>query len=551
MPIRVLDPVTAARIAAGEVVERPASVVKELIENAIDAGASRIEVTVRGELTSSIIVADDGNGISHEDLPLAVARHATSKLPTNDISSIATLGFRGEALPSIASVAELRLVSRPAGSDLALEIKASPDGITSPRPLAHPRGTRVEVRDLFASVPARLKFLKSRRTEMAAVREVIDNAALAFPDIEFRLDSAGMDVIYRAKGARGNPDAIAARAKEVLGEAFVRDGVSVSHVAEGVGVKGVACLPTRTRKDANGIVVIANGRPVQDRGLASAVRAAYAGLIAPGTAPLAFVSVSVDPARVDVNVHPRKSEVRFADPAGVHAAVTDAVRLALQGAGLRTTATLADMAADLARSVTVGAGDRRRLPLGRVIGQANGSWIVAETMDGIVIIDQHAAHERVVLERLRSAVGRGDGSSVELPEPVAVCLRPVELALLQERSESLERLGLRLGFLPGSVMVMAVPAVLGAVDPSPLVSDLAAAAVDDPSADIIGERLLEMLATAGCRAAIKAGDVLSNEEADALLREIEATPNATTCNHGRPVISFMSQADLERLFARR
>jgi len=551
MPIRVLDPVTAARIAAGEVVERPASVVKELVENAVDAGARRIEVSVRGELTTSIMVVDDGDGIAPDELSLALARHATSKLPSGDISSIATLGFRGEALPSIASVAEVRVVSRAVGFDVALEVKATGDSVSQPRPVAHPQGTRVEVRDLFSLVPARLKFLKSKRTEMAAVREVIDNAALAFPDVEFRLTTSGPDVVYRPAGNRRDPESVARRAKDVLGEAFMRDGITVAAERGGIQVRGVACLPTRTRKDANGIIVAVNGRPINDRGIVSAVKAAYSGMVAPGTLPLAFVSVSLPPDRIDVNVHPRKSEVRFADPSEVHAAVTEAIGACLGGAGLRTSARLADMASDLAAANPFDAGDRRRFPLGRFIGQANGSWLVAETMDGIVIVDQHAAHERVVLERLRASFGRGAGEALELPTPSVVLLRPGELAALHERADGLGRLGLRIDFLPGAAHVHSVPAVLGPVDVTALVSDLAAAAVDDPSADVVGERLLEMMATAGCRAAIKAGDELTPERADVLLREMEATPNASTCNHGRPVVAFLTSADLERLFARR
>lgn len=551
MPIRVLDSVTAARIAAGEVVERPASVVKELVENAVDAGARRVEVTVRGELTTSIMVVDDGEGIPPDDMPLALARHATSKLASGDISSISTLGFRGEALPSIASVAEIRIVSRAVGFDVALEVKTVGGAVSEPRPVAHPQGTRVEVRDLFSLVPARLKFLKSKRTEMAAVREVIDNAALAYPDIEFRLTTSGPDVVYRPTGNRRDPDAIARRAKDVLGEAFVRDGMTIAGGISGIEVRGVACLPTRTRRDSNGIFVSVNGRPVTDRGVISAIKAAYSGTVAPGTLPLAFVSVTVPPSQIDVNVHPRKDEVRFAAPSDVHAAVTEAIREALGGAGLRTSALLADMASDLAAANTIGTGDRRRLPLGRFIGQANGSWLVSETMDGIVIIDQHAAHERVVLERLRAAFGSGTGDALELPTPVPVLLRPGEIAALHERAEWLSRIGLKIDFLPGAVHVHSVPAVLGAVDADALVSELAAAAVGDPSADVVGERLLEMMATAGCRAAIKAGDELSPERADVLLREMEATPNASTCNHGRPVVAFITSADLERLFARR
>jgi len=551
MRIRVLDPITVARVAAGEVVERPASVVKELIENSIDAGASRIEVIIPGELTSLIAVVDDGSGIEFDDLPVAVMPHATSKLLHNDLSAISTLGFRGEALHAIAAVAHLRIVSRPAGADFAVEMSCS-DGVASePRPRVHPRGTRVEVWDLFARHPARLKFLKSKRSEMAAIRDAVNNAALAFPDIEFRLSAPGNDIVYRPTGDRISIDAICERARDVLGDAFRRDGVTVRGSRDGVDVAGLACVPTRTKKDANGIIVVVNGRPVQDRGIISAVRAAYAGLTAPGTVPMAFVSISMPPDCIDVNVHPRKTEIRFNDPRLVHDAVSSLIREALETAGLRTSYRLADMAASLARATPVDAGDRRRLPLGRVIGQANGSWILSETMDGIVIIDQHAAHERIILERLKTAIGSGASGSIELPQPVAVPLTPVELAALADRADQLAQTGLRLRFLPGIAMVEALPSAIGPVDAASLVADLAAAAVDDPAADVIGGKILDLLAAAGCRAAIKAGKVLSVEEADVLLREIEATPNASQCNHGRPVMVFLAGADIERLFARR
>lgn len=554
MKIRVLDAALTARIAAGEVVERPASVVKELIENAIDAGATKIDVMIRGALTGSIIVSDDGCGIPGDQLRLALARHATSKLADGNVSAITTLGFRGEALPSMAAVGEVRLVSRHASDAMAFEVTASEVGVSDPRPVGHPAGTRVEINDLFSRYPARLRFLKSDRTEMAAVREVVDAAALAFPDVEFSFRPPGQQIRYLGAGSRHGPDAVAARARTVLGEAFRADGIAIDASADGVVVRGLACLPTRTRKDANGIFLAVNGRPVSDKGIVSAVRAAYAGLIAPGTTPMAFVSIAVDPRRVDVNVHPRKAEIRLSDAAAIHALVVEAITSALREAGLRTTSHLADLASELAVASGIPSGDRRRLPLGQVIGQANGSWIVSETMDGIVIVDQHAAHERVVLERLKERLARCDGSTINLPTRVDVQVSPAEAAALADRLGALSDLGLKMFLEEGRETIVSVwetPAALGPVDAAILVAEIAAAAVEDPSADVIGGRLLERLATAGCRAAIKAGQSMSLERADQLLREMEVTPNASTCNHGRPVVVFLSGDDLERLFGRK
>lgn len=548
MSIRVLNPAVAARIAAGEVVERPSSIVKELIENAIDASATCIKVTVPEDPVSLIIVSDDGCGIEKDDLVLAFSRHATSKIPDDDVTRIETLGFRGEALPAASAISHVRLSSRAAGSDMAWEISASPSNVTNPSPIAGDKGTSVAVRDIFSNVPARLKFLKSKRTEMASIRTIFDNAALAVPDVEFRFISNGREVVYHRAGDRRNGLAVFNRVKDVLGEAFASDAVEVSADIDGVSVRGAACVPTRFRKDRKGLTVAVNGRVVTDPVIVSAIREAYSGLIAPGLEPIAFIHVFVRSEDVDVNVNPRKSEVRFADAAAVYSAVSSSVRAALDQVGLMTSKKLAARAAELAAGPRPEASDRRRLPLGRVIGQANGSWILGELMDGFVIVDQHAAHERVLLERLKDSCG-GLRSAARLPTPVVVTLRQEELAVLQDCADGLTEAGFDLEFVPGAIFVTAIPDVMAGLDVEVILTSLASSVIAIPTR-AVANRLNELLSEAACHAAIKAGQVLTLDEADRLLREIEATPNAGQCNHGRPTVVFLSDADLRRLFAR-
>lgn len=543
MRIRILDQSVAARIAAGEVVERPSSIVKELIENSIDGGATCVRVTVPGDPAAQLIVADDGEGIEREDLEYAFWRHATSKIPDDDVSRIATLGFRGEALYSMAAIAAVRICSRSSVSDTAWQVTAAPSTVVSvPSPVAGGKGTTVFVKDIFANIPARLKFLKSRRSELASIRTVFDNAALTNPSVEFRLITSGRETVYRAT------DILFERIKDVLGEAVMADAVAVLGVQNSISVRGAACVPTRFRKDRKGMTVAVNGRVVSDLVLVSAIRDAYSGLIAPGNEPIAFIDVRLDPGDVDVNVDPRKSEVRFADPASVHDAVSTAVRTALDQVGLLTSKKIAVMAANLAAAPHPEISDRRRLPLGKVIGQVNGSWILSETTDGIVVVDQHAAHERVLLERLRLAC-EVDRTSVCLPSPAVVPLREAEIAVLQDNEQAMEAAGFDLEFVPGAVFVTAIPDVMVGLDIPSIMTSIASSAVALPSR-AVEAKLTEVMAEAACHAAIKAGELMSNEEADKLLREIEATPNGGQCNHGRPTVVFLSDNDLRRLFTR-
>ena len=548
MPIRILPPSVVARIAAGEVIDRPASVVRELIENAVDAGATRIEVVAREELTSTIIVSDDGVGIPPDELSLALARHATSKLPNDDLFAIRTLGFRGEALPSIAAVADIKLASRRTNEDVGWEVEAIAGQVSPLRPSPLRSGTRVEVRNLFGRVPARLKFLKSRRTELALVRDVFDSAALACPDIEFVLTTS-RTARYQRQGERRDPGAVHARAMDILGKVYRDDSVPIRRQDDAIEILGSACVPTSAGK--GDIIVIVNGRRVNNRDIVSAVKAAYKDLVVPGSTPYATVSIIVPPDAIDLNIHPRKAEVRFRDTEFVRASVTEAVRSALTKAGLRTSSRFVSLARTLAKTETTEVEDRRRLPLGRFVGQVDDSWIVTETADGIAIIDQHAAHERIILERLKAHVQTVAIDSVPLRTPTAVAMTEAELAAVEPLIPRLSSLGLEIQVTGDFAMVSTIPAFFGPTDAVALIKEIAASAIRDPLIDPVGDRLLEILSTAACRAAIKAGDPLSPERADHLLREIEATPNTSQCNHGRPCVVFWSRRDLERLFARR
>lgn len=543
MSIRILPAHVAARIAAGEVVERPASVVKELVENALDSGASRIEISVRGDKLVTVIVTDDGRGMGPDDLGLALCRHATSKLVDDDILKVSTLGYRGEALPSMAAVATVRITSRPKGQDVAFSIASVSGKASQPRPSAGKPGTRVEVSELFESHPARLKFMKSRRTEAAAVREVIADLALSRHDVEFRFDVMGTEGSFAARST------LSARASDVIGQDFAKDAFEVMHVEEGIAVRGLACIPAASRTDASGLRFCVNGRPVADRLLRGAVQSAYSALIGPGRHPRVFLSVEVPPHNVDVNVHPRKSEVRFFRPSDVAGAVTRAIEKAFAQSGLRSPSAIGDLARLMSMASTIDAGDRRRLPLGRFLGQANGSWIVSETADGIVIIDQHAAHERVIMERLRQSALFSEGVT-RYPQPRRSEVSPSEAAAVHDSLETIGQMGFSMRAGDSHVELLSVPSALGDCDPDELCSMIVRCASDGSEAGLIGQALWEKLATAACKAAIKAGQSLTPERADALLREIEATPNAAQCNHGRPTVAFLSGGDIARLFAR-
>jgi DNA mismatch repair protein MutL len=601
MPIRQLDPGTINRIAAGEVVERPASVVKELVENALDAGARRIDVVTDGGGRRLIRVADDGEGMTREDLALAVERHATSKLADDDLMAIRTLGFRGEALPSIGAVARLSITTRHASEPHAFSIEVEGGAKSEVRPAALSEGTRVEVRDLFYATPARLKFLKADRTESEAIRDVVRRLAMSRPDVAFTL--AGEErapVTWPAV----LPDTAGrlARLGDVLGAEFRANAVEVGGGREGLNVAGYAALPTFTRANSLAQYLFVNGRPVRDKLLIGAVRGAYADYLPRDRHPIVALFIEVDPREVDVNVHPAKAEVRFRDAGLVRASVVRALQEALARESSRAATTGGSATVSAFRTTfaprpgydwrnsparpsypTQGAtalagfsevaqaafdavapsadarihdaapeGEAIDHPLGAARGQVHETYIVAQTRDGMVIVDQHAAHERLVYERMKTALEKTGVARQILLIPEIVELDEVDAACVVSRAEELARYGLVVeSFGPGAVAVRETPSMLGEVDAGALVRDLAEHIAEWDEALPLERRLMHVAATMACHGSVRAGRRLKPEEMNALLREMEATPNSGQCNHGRPTYVELKLSDIERLFGRR
>jgi len=604
--IRQLRPETINRIAAGEVIERPASVVKELVENALDAGATDIEVVTAAGGLSLIRITDDGAGMSAADLALAVERHATSKLADDDLFNIATLGFRGEALPSIGAVAHLAIASRPREAASAHEIVVDRGAKQGVRPAALNRGTRVEVRELFSATPARLKFLKSERAENMAISEVVKRHAMANPAVAFTLttgERAGLRLPAQPLGTDGH----LARLGRIMGREFLSDALAIEIEREGVRVTGFAGLPTLHRPDPGQQYLFVNCRPVKDRLLIGAVRAAYGDLLPRARYPLLALFVALSPREVDVNVHPSKAEVRFRDAGKVRSLVAGGLRAALEAAGHRASvagglATIGALARSVASVPSAPDGGGARVshpiaypsrgpnfsqrgfaedwqapldglaapsadgraaagppaaelldrPLGAARVQLHETYIVAQTRDSVVIVDQHAAHERLVYERIKAAMADGGVARQTLLIPEIVDLDGDEVAALAEAAPELEKLGLVLeGFGPGAVMVREVPALLGDTDVKGLVKDLAREAVSGGQGSLLKERLEAVCSTMACHGSVRAGRRLAGEEMNALLREMEATPGSGQCNHGRPTYVELKLADIERLFGRR
>jgi DNA mismatch repair protein MutL len=568
--IRQLDEAAVNRIAAGEVVERPASAVKELVENALDAGASRIDVAIRDGGKSLIRVTDDGCGMTPEDLPLALSRHATSKIDGADLLAIHTFGFRGEALPSMAAVARLALRSRCAGGEAA-EIRVTAGRAEPVRPAALSSGTVVELRDLFHATPARLKFLRSDRAETQAIAEVIRRLALAAPAVAFTL-AEGERTLFRADP--GTPeDRIAA----ILGRDFLENAACLDGAASGLRLAGYAALPTYSRGAAVAQHFCVNGRPVRDKLLSGALRGAYADLLARNRHPAAVLLVDCPPDLVDVNVHPAKTEVRFRDPAAARGLVVSTIRQALGTAARRTSGTVAAAARNAFHAPRVYRMDRpapcpnapplgfaeapsarieppapeaadEECPLGAARAQLHGTYVVAQTREGMILVDAHAAHERLVYERLKGFLREGPvpAQALLLPEIVELAADAADTAL--EQAEALARLGLLIEpFGPGAIAVRATPAPLGAIDAGQLLRDVL---------DTLGDATLEaridaVLSRIACHGSVRAGRRMTAAEMNALLREMEATPNSGQCNHGRPTYVALGLADIERLFGRR
>jgi DNA mismatch repair protein MutL len=601
MAIRQLPPNLVNRIAAGEVVERPASVVKELVENAVDAGARRIDIATSGGGLQLIRVADDGSGMGADDLALAIERHATSKLAGDDLSSILTLGFRGEALPSIGAVARLSIQSRAEGASEAYEIAVDAGRKTRLKPAALTGGTRVEVRDLFYATPARLKFMKSERVEAAAIADMVKRLALARPEIAFSLASEERTTLRLEACSPGLLDHGLDRLGRILGPDFVADALPVRAQRGSVSLEGFAGLPTLHRPNSLQLYLAVNGRPVRDKLLAGTVRAAYGDLVPQGRYPMLALFLTLPPEEVDVNVHPAKTELRFRDPNGIRSLIIGALRDTLGAAGHRATSSLSQaalqrMAPQSQPSATQGfrpfqarpsggsalgfaegaqaplgtlaepSGDRRGAvarddaqatlyPLGAARAQINDTFIVAETEDALVIVDQHAAHERLVYERLKRAFANGGISRQLLLIPEVIELDAEGAANLCAAADELERLGLVVElFGEAAILVREVPSLLGTCDIKGLLADLAAELAEAEESEqtrLLAARLDHVLSTMACHGSVRAGRRLNPEEMNALLRDMEQTPFTGQCNHGRPTYIELKLADIEKLFSRR
>jgi DNA mismatch repair protein MutL len=588
MSIRRLPEHLVNRIAAGEVVERPASALKELIENAIDAGAVRIAITLREGGLAGIEVSDDGCGMARDDIALALERHATSKLPDSilrdgAIEAVATLGFRGEALPSIASVARLTVESRVRGQD-GWSRTVDNGRLAAEGPAALPPGTCVRVEGLFAAVPARRKFMRSPRSEYAACADIVRRLAMARPEIGFTLEHDGRRAISVAPGD-DRPERVAALTDRALAD----NAVAIDYVRGEVRLGGVAGLPTFNRGVADHQFLFVNGRPVKDRLLVGAVRGAYQDLLARDRHPVVALFIDLPGEEVDVNVHPAKTEVRFRDAAAIRGLIVGGLRAALDEAGHRSVqrpsaaalgswqaepvapaawhpsqrpvqSSVWDRTASFAAPAPQGRAEVAEAappqavshPLGVARGQIAATYIVAEAQDGLVLVDQHAAHERLVLERMRAGMAGGGVQSQALLLPEVVELDEPACDRLEARIGELAELGLELErFGPKAVLVRATPALLGSGDARGLVVDLADELAAYDEALSLRERLDAVAGTMACHGSVRAGRILSVPEMNALLREMEVTPHSGQCNHGRPTWVKLSHLDIEKIFGRK
>jgi DNA mismatch repair protein MutL len=615
MMIARLPPEAINQIAAGEVIERPAAAVKELVENALDAGATSIRILAEEGGIHRLLVEDDGHGMVPDQLLLAVERHATSKLAPDsngalDLLSITTMGFRGEALPSIGAIARLSITSKAVGSDQAWMLRVEGGQVTGPVPAPWPNarsGTRVEVQDLFFATPARLSFLKSPRAETLAISDMVRRLALARPDVAFSLDLDGRSSLRVAPEGMDQASQRAARVAAILGQNAAADALVIESERAEIRLTGLAGLPTAARGDARHQHLFVNGRPVKDPLLKGAARAAYQDVLARDRHPVLALFLEMDPKLVDVNVHPAKTEVRFRDPALVRGLVIGALRHALGSAGVRSSQTLGQAtlgalgaatpytsawptpargfsgyqsgmidagreAASLWRGLnepmartTYGLGDEQeadltrediedtaQFPLGAAKAQLHATYIIAETKDGLVIVDQHAAHERLTLERMKAALaGQGITRQPNLI-PDIVELEEGDCERLLSRAEELAGFGLMLeGFGRGAIAVSETPAILGKINTQKLLKDLADDLAAFDEALSLKERIDEVLATMACHGSVRAGRQLSGEEMNFLLREMERTPRSGQCNHGRPTFVTLSLTDIERLFGRK
>jgi DNA mismatch repair protein MutL len=608
--IRRLPPDAVNRIAAGEVVERPAAAAKELIENALDAGARSIRVRIEGGGLTRLLVEDDGLGMSADELPVAIERHATSKLAADDsghvdLLDIRTMGFRGEALPSIGSVSRLGILSKAVGADAAFEITVNAGRIDGPNPAPWSgltsNGTRVDVRDLFYATPARLKFMKTERSEAQAIADTVRRLALARPDVAFHLETDERTVIKLLAEHGEASEARLGRLGAVLGKEFRENAVEIGAEREGVRVSGFAGLPTFNRGSAQHQYLFVNGRPVKDRLMVGVIRAAYQDFLARDRHPMAVLFLDLDPMQVDVNVHPAKTEVRFRDSGNVRGLMIGALRHALAAAGHRASTTVAGAALGAATSHVApslpwtsgqarwsparpvvetpryaGMSNTRAAtfeafasaasarvepapqpstdipPLGVARAQVHETYIIAQTADGMVIVDQHAAHERLVYERMKAQIAGEGVRRQALLIPEIVELSEEEALRVLDRADELLVMGLEVEpFGRGAVAVRATPAIFGEMDVKGLIRDLADDFAEYEAGLALKERLEEVMGNMACRGSVRAGRRLTAEEMNALLRQMEVTPHSGQCNHGRPTYVELKLADIEKLFGRR
>ena len=589
--IRQLNETAINQIAAGEVVERPASAIKELVENAIDAGASRIDVDYADGGKRLIQVTDNGCGIASEDLALAMSRHATSKIDGSDLLNIQSFGFRGEALPSLGAVGKLTLTSRTAtGSGAELQVMG---GQLSPvRPAAMQPGTRATLRDLFYATPARLKFLRSDRAEAQAIADVVKRLAMAEPAIAFSLRDTVTDrVVFQVQAEQGDMfSALRGRLGQIMGRDFVDNAIAVDAEREGINLTGFAGLPTYSRGAAVAQYLFVNGRPVRDKLLLGALRGAYADFLSCDRHPAVALFVECDPTLVDVNVHPAKSEVRFREPAMVRGLIVSGLRHALAEAGHRASTTVSSAAlgaftpeptgqprvyqmdrprnapgySGLAETATMFEPqpsarveedapqvEAQHRPLGAARAQLHENYILSQTEDGLVIVDAHAAHERLVYEKLKAQMANTGVGAQALLIPEVISLSEGDMALLMEQNATLSQMGLSIEpFGQGAVAVQSAPALLGHVDVQRLVLDIVDELSDGGTQQSLQTQLDAILSRVACHGSVRTGRRMQADEMNALLREMEATPHSGQCNHGRPTYVSLAMSDIEKLFGR-
>ena len=588
--IRQLNETAINQIAAGEVVERPASAIKELVENAIDAGATRIDVDYADGGKRLIQVTDNGCGIAAEDLALAMSRHATSKIDGSDLLNIQSFGFRGEALPSLGAVGKLTLTSRTqAGSGAELQVMGGK--MSPPRPAAMQHGTRATLRDLFYATPARLKFLRSDRAEAQAIADVVKRLAMAEPAIAFSLrDTATDRVVFQVQAEQGDMfSALRGRLGQIMSRDFVNNAIPVYAEREGVSLTGFAGLPTYSRGAAVAQYLFVNGRPVRDKLLLGALRGAYADFLSRDRHPAVALFVECDPTLVDVNVHPAKSEVRFREPAMVRGLIVSGLRHALAEAGHRASTTVSDAAlgsftretpsqtrvyqmdrprnapgySGLAETATMfdpqpsarieeaPQPEAQHRPLGAARAQLHENYILSQTDNGLVIVDAHAAHERLVYEKLKDQMAETGVRAQALLIPEVINLSDDDIALLMKQNETLTQMGLSIEpFGQGAVAVQSVPALLGHVDVQRLVLDIVDELSDGGTQQSLQAQLDAILSRVACHGSVRTGRRMQAEEMNALLREMEATPHSGQCNHGRPTYVSLAMTDIEKLFGR-